>query len=832
MTRPATDADLLARLERLAGLAPDRREAELAAIERQTPELAHALRQMLAHAPAAEQWLERLEASIGRGLAAELDSAWAPGRRVGPYRLEHLLRTGGMGAVFLARKADGELKRPVALKLVPPGLINAQALARFRTERDLLASLSHPHIAQLLDAGIDEAGQPWIAMEYIEGHDLLAWCRQQAPTIEQRVRLFQDLVSAVRFAHRNLVVHGDLKPANVRVDASGRLRLLDFGIARLLDELARESGNGEDSRAFTPAYAAPEVLAGGRASVASDIFALGVILDEISALPVTQTSRAPRRELESIIARATRDDPAERYENARQLGEELGRWLALQPVEAHGGGGLYRFGKRVRRHPWASAGVALAVAAVVAFGLHARFQAQRIAEQRDSARQLAAFMEQVFLGVDPENARDGALSARTLLDRGLAGLTTGSATTAPAREVRSRFASIMGRTYQRLGDYATARALLEQARDLGALVHDERIEVELELADNHFLSGRFEQAEAAYREQLDDNLHHTLRARALAGLARTLSQAGRPGEAVELLDQSIELTRADPAVEPWRLAQRLNDAGSARFRLGEYNRAIELLDEALLIRRQLDAVDPGRRAGPATATLLNNLGLMHYLSGDPAHAEPALREALAVRRDVLAPDHPDLAQTLTNLGLMLKDYGDRNEAVPLLREALAVRESALEPDHYRIAQARSNLAIALRDAGNFGEAEPLFRASLRQLVAQLGPDHPQVAVAHTELGALLLETGRIKAAETEYRRSLQIRRDALPAGHPHLAWSLIGLGRTLLEQDRIDAARPLFSEAAEIRRSNYPEDNILRREAEDLLSRTGAERSTTESGTD
>jgi len=817
VTRPGADAGMLAQLEHLAGLAPAQRDAELAVIERQSPEIARALCRMLAQVSAAERWFEEIGTSIGRGLAAELDSAWAPGRRVGPYRLERLLGSGGMGAVFLARKADGELKRPVALKLVPPGLVNAQALARFRTERDLLASLSHPHIAQLLDAGIDEAGQPWIAMEYIQGHDLLTWCRQQAPAIEQRVGLFQDLVAAVRFAHRNLVVHGDLKPANVRVDQTGRLRLLDFGIARLLDELAREAGRDDGGQAFTPGYAAPEVLAGGRTNVASDIYALGVILGEINALPGRQTSRAPRRELELIVARASDDDPAERYESAGQLAGELASWLALEPVAARGGGALYRFGKHLRRHPWASSGVAMALAAVVVFGLYSRIQAERFAAQRDSAEQLAAFMEQVFLGVDPENARDVDLSARTLLDRGLAGLEAGWDSSAPASGVRARFASIMGRTYQRLGDYATAERLLGEALEASVLAPGARAEVLLELADNHYLAGRFDQAEAAYRTQLEQVGTDADRARALAGLARTLSHDGRPAEAVALLDESIDLTRIDPAVEPWRLAQRLNDAGSARFRLGQYQSAVMLLDEALEVRRGLDAADPGQTASPATATLLNNLGLMHYLAGHPRRAEPLLREALTIRRALLGSDHPDLAQTLTNLGLLLKDYGDPVEATGLLREALAVRRSALAPDHFRIAQAMLNLAIALRATGGHAEAETLFIDALAGLRERLGAEHPQLAVAHTELGELYRITGRHRQAEAAFRRSLAIRRNALNAGHPHLAWSLLGLGQTLLALERPHEALDLLREAVEIRQRVLPPDNPLRRTAEQSL---------------
>lgn len=817
MKRPPLDGRLLASLERLAGLPARERELELERIEIESPQVGQRLRYMLAHGERAEAWFEGLETAIGRSLAAELDSAWAPGRVVGPYRLDRLLGTGGMAAVFLARKADGELKRPVALKLVPQGLIDEAALARLRRERDLLASLSHPNIAQLLDAGIAENGQPWFAMEYIEGHDLLAWCEARAPTLEQRVRIFASLVDAVRFAHRNLVVHGDLKPANVLVDAAGRLRLLDFGIARLLDELAAKTDVPESPSAFTRGYAAPELLEGARATVASDLYALGVMLRELIALPGPRSARRATRELEMIAARAMRPDPAQRYESARQLGEELHRWLALEPIEARDGGVMYRFGKRLRRHPLTSVGIALAAVALVGFGLYSRLQAERFAEQRDSARQLAEFMEQVLLGTDPEIARDGDLSARALLDRGLEGLGPELAVGAPGAAVRARFASIMGRTYQRLGDYPTARRLLEEALASEALDPTQRVEVMLELADNHHLAGRFDAAEAVFREQMDAAASHPVRARALAGLARTLSQTGRPDEAVALLDRSIALTRAEPSTAAWRLAQRLNDAASARFRLGQYEQATAMLEEALAIRRMLDRDPAGHAGSPATATLLNNLGLMHYLNGSPGRARPALTEALGLRRALLAQDHPDLAQTLTNLGLLEKDYGDVGAAVRMLREALEVRRAALEPDHYRIGQAQLNLAIALRASGEPAAAENLFQQSLERLTQHLGADHPQVAVAHTEMGTLWLDTGQAGRAETAFRRSLDIRRTTLPQAHPHLAWSLVGLGMALTGLERHDEALPLLREAVAIRRAVLPENDPLRVQAENAL---------------
>src|SRR6056297_1680995 len=301
---------LIAAYERVADLTPEARERELETMRQNQPALAGRLERMLAREAEATSWLERLEQTLAGNLAAELDSAWAPGRVIGPYRLERLLATGGMGAVFLARKADGELKRPVALKLVPPGLVNDETRARFRQERDLLAALVHPNIAQLLDAGVTDAGQPWFAMEYIDGSRFLDWCRHGADGLDAGVRRFLDLVDAVQFAHRNLVVHGDIKPGNVMVDHDGRLRLLDFGIARLMSEMPDDGA----VRYYTARYAAPEVRDGQAPAVASDVFSLGVMLAELIDLPGSTSSSPPIAELRCIAERATRDAAADRYE--------------------------------------------------------------------------------------------------------------------------------------------------------------------------------------------------------------------------------------------------------------------------------------------------------------------------------------------------------------------------------------------------------------------------------------------------------------------------------------------------------------------------------------
>ncbi len=807
--------ELLEALERLQGLPDAERDAEIDRMAAREPERAARLRRLLARQSSAARFFDGLEESLGRGLAAELDAAWAPGRRVGPYRLERLLATGGMGAVFIARKADGELKRPVALKLMPPGLVVGEARERIRRERDLLAELAHPNIAPLLDAGVDEDGQPWIAMEYIEGEHFDDWCRTHGADRGGCVDRLRELAEAVAFAHRNLVVHGDLKPGNVVVDGEGRVRLLDFGVARMLDGSEPESG----ARFLTEAYAAPELLDGRRPRPASDIFALGRMLERL--IEWTGHGRdLATRELRLIAARATAQAPDHRYDSAGAFAEDLRRWLAKEPVAAGDGGLGYRTVKRIQRHPWATVGICAVVVLVVGFGVVSRFQAERFERERDSARQLANFLEQVFVSADPDRSPGQVLTAHELLERGRSGM----ADERLDPSVRARFLSILGRTYQRLGDYETARELLDEALAGTATAADRSLDLRIERAETDRLSGEFVRAEAGYRELLDrvPPEDHDRRARVLSGLGRTVAQSGRPGEAIPWLEEGLTLTRALDDADAEVLADRLNDLGSALFRLGRFAEAIARLEEAIPLRRRADPEAGFTDGSPRTATLVSNLALMYYLQGRPAQAEPLFRDALTMRRTLLPPDHPDLAQTLSNLGLMLKDYGEIEEAVELLSEALQVRRAGLEPGHYRIAQAMLNLGIAQRESGDLVAAGRLLDQSRARLIEALGPDHPQVAVAHNEVGRLRLDQGDALAAETAHRQALGIQRAQLAAGHPHLAWSLLGLGRALTTSGQLSKARPALVEAVEIRRASLPEGDPLRTEAESALAELDA----------
>ena len=393
-------------------------------------------------------------------------TAWAEGSRIGPYRLVRHLGEGGMAEVWMAQRDDGAFQRTVAIKLLfrHAGSTQRDSFAqRFARERDILASLDHPHIAGLHDAGVTPAGQPWLALEYVEGQTLTRWCDTQRLSVDARVRLFRQVLLAVQHAHANLVIHRDLKPGNILVTMQGEVRLLDFGIAKLMEadggalaetELTRMAG-----RPMTPNYAAPEQLLGQPLTTACDVYALGVVLYELlcgerpyelklaSAAQLEQSilevePRGPSRralteavveargttsvalrktlssDLDAIVLRALAKQPSERYGSVEAFRADLDHWLAGEPVEARAPSAAYRVSKFVGRHRWAvalSAGAVLSLIGVtvmaVVMGLQAREDSARAGAARD-------FMLNIFARANQEKSRGADITARDLLETG------------------------------------------------------------------------------------------------------------------------------------------------------------------------------------------------------------------------------------------------------------------------------------------------------------------------------------------------------------------------------------------------------------------------------
>lgn len=872
MTNAEQWSRVRALFDELIGLDEARLNARLRELKAEQPDIAAELTELLASHAGAHQWFGEMAADLGRQRAAEIDASWAQNRTIGPYALNGLLGTGGMGSVFRAQRADGELDREVALKVVPAGLDSPQAIQRFASERDILASLSHPNIAQLLDAGVSEDGKPWFAMEFVSGQPITNWCDARQLSLRQRVELFLQLANAVQFAHRNLIVHRDLKPSNVLVTGDGQVKLLDFGIAKMLDEDAAATATA--SRLLTPAYAAPEQLQGQRLSTATDVWALGVILHElltglrprnsgISGTTDTTETMAPSRlvsalnsgrldtdeadgerlaavrgskpdglsrslkgDLDVIVLKSLSQEPERRYPSAGQMADDLRRYVAGQPISARPDSLGYRLAKLVRRHPWSSAAAILAIVATLVFALYAREQARILAQERDRAQRVAEFLTEVFSVSDPERAQGESITARELLARGVSRAEK-DLVNQPA--LAADFLATLGRTHRNLGDYSTANSLFERVLDLHQNQLDSAPEeiarASIDLAQTQRLIGNYQAAEdlltdvIARVEPGADGDDAQLHAEALSRLGRVLGVRGKNEQSFEMLKRSLAITRRLPQLSDLTLATRLNDMASASFRAGRFSEAQSMLSESLNLHRRMDRRDQITIGRPETATALNNLGLAHYLQGHHEQAEPLFREALSMRQSILATNHPEVAQTQTNLGLLLRDLGRFEEAEAALGSALEIRRHSLDQHHPLVAQALNNLAMVKESQGQFEQSEDLFRQSLSGLVEHFGAEHPSVASAQTNLGRMLLSADRPDEALPLFSRSLQIRKQALPPNHPYLAWSLVGLARTHLDLGNADSALPLAREALEIRIVALPKDDPLVGEARLALGR-------------
>ncbi|HSS52911.1 MAG TPA: serine/threonine-protein kinase, partial [Thermoanaerobaculia bacterium] len=421
------------------------------------------------------------------GRFAELEGL-AEGQRVGPYQVVREIGRGGMGAVYLAVRADEEFDQRVALKLVGTGSA-AEIVRRFRAERQILAHLDHPNIAKLLDGGTAEDGRPYFVMEYVEGRPIDEVAGSLP--LRERLALFREVCAAVHFAHQNLVVHRDLKPANVLVTADGVPKLLDFGIAKLLDPGRTDPALSElGLRPMTLQYASPEQVGGTPVTTASDVYALGVLFHVLltgrSPYPVAANDRkaleraitqgetvrpsqaVERREdarrlagdLDTIVLRAMDLKPERRYASAEQLAADVQRYLDGLPVLARKDTAGYRLGKFVRRHKLGVAAAAAVLLLILGFSVTVTLLLRKAQGERDRAEAVSDFLSDLFERADPSQSRGEAIIAREVLDRGRQKI-AGELQKAP--EMRAALMQTMGRVYRSLGVYDQARPLLEES---------------------------------------------------------------------------------------------------------------------------------------------------------------------------------------------------------------------------------------------------------------------------------------------------------------------------------------------------------------------------------
>ena len=705
--------------------------------------------------------------------------------RVGPYRVVREAGHGGMGVVYLAERDDDQYRRRVALKLMRWGAwvsADDHLARRFLEERQILASLEHPGIARMLDGGVTADGLPWFAMEYVDGTPIDRYCDEHGLTLNERLALFCDVCDAVAFAHRNLVVHRDLKPSNLLVTEQRAVKLLDFGIAKLLTHTDVDDALSTRTalRALTPEYASPEQIRGDRVSTASDVYSLGVVLYELLAgrRPYALDRRSPsdieqavladhieppstvaaserfrralRGDLDAIVLTAMRKEPERRYASADQLAADLRRYLVGLPVTARRDGHAYRAGKFIRRHRIGVAATALAAVVLVVFSVvtavqsaRLRAQSQRIVLERDRAQQVSNFLVSLFRSSDPFAGTGPGTTVREVLDSGAARV---DRELSDQPELRAELLRAMGLSYMSLGLTSDARRLLERAVSIPhqGIVDGEPHEVSVRQSLAQVLQelGEYPAAESLYRDVLAWRRRtlppgHRLIARTVTTLATVVAAQGRFVEAEGLVREALAIDRALRPEDPRSVSQSLNNLGNILLRERRYVAAESVHREAYALRHALVGDDH-----PETANSLVNIASALGGQGRLEAADSLFRRALAVKRARLGPGHVDVATDEAGYARLLTLKGDAHEAEALYRHAIGIHRASRPDGHPRTAVAMLGLGELLLARGDARSAEPYLRDAVRSFRAALPPTHPEVARANRLLADCLVRLGR------------------------------------------------------------------------------------------
>ena len=699
---------------------------------------------------------------------------------VGPYRVLREVGRGGMGSVYEAFRADDDFRKRVALKTVAPGRAHPGIVPRFRRERRILARLEHRNIAALYDGGVTSTGVPWFAMEFVEGEPIDEYCRSHNLPLRARLQLLRQACGAVHVAHQNLVVHRDLKPGNILVTADGTVKLLDFGIAKLLAAEENSEDNqqdltGVDAGPFTLAFASPEQLRNDAVTTASDVYALGVVLfgavtgrhpfrdadTSQSELRRRIETMAPPAsgfgpDLDAVIASAMHKDPARRYASAEQLAEDLRRLDAGLPVHARADSLQYRVQKFARRNPVAVAASTLAVLALITAVVVSTRSAGVAAAERDRARTEAAkatrvtlFVQDMLRSADPTSANpnvkvvDALAAAAVRADSALAG----------EPEVLASVQSAIGLSYMGLGRYDDAEALFRNA-----------------------LALRRARGPVAAAETAASVRH----------LATVRARRGHNVPAESLFREALAASRSVTPPDSAGIAETLYALSDVVQYRGDLKAAEALLNEALAIQTSLS----GATSEPVAATL-NSIAIVQGQQGHWAQAESLSRQALSIMRTRRGADHPDVASLLNSLAFAVQSQGRSQAAESLYREAMRIRERSLGPDHPETAWTYMNLGWMLHDTGHFPEA--IVEASkVLALRAKLGDDHPTIGSTLILYGQSQLAVGRVREGEASIRDALRIRERTLPAGHWLIAASRSALGEAVALGGRYAEAEGLL----------------------------------------
>jgi serine/threonine protein kinase/tetratricopeptide (TPR) repeat protein len=768
--------------------------------------------------------LDRTVGHIAEQLFATSASSVLPDKQFGPYHVIRVLGEGGMGVVYLAERKD--LSSLVAIKVLRDAWLSPARRERFASEQRTLARLNHPSIARLYDADTLADGTPFFIMEYVEGVPLTEYCRGRQSSMDERLQLFRAVCEAVQFAHGQAVIHRDLKPSNILVKDDGAIRLLDFGIAKQLENLdAPVDQTMTGLRFMTPAYAAPEQIRGDRIGIHVDVYSLGVILFELLAnrLPFDLSNLTPVeaatiiaehepgkpsattkvadedafrpsasqtawRDLDVLCSTAMHKDPQRRYRSVEALIRDIDHYVKGEPLEAQPDSLRYKMMKFARRNlrPLALAAIVLAVVVGLVIFFTLRLALARDAALAEAARtqRIQRFMMNLFQGGDETVGPSDSLRVVTLLERGVEEAKT--LNTDP--KVQAELYLNLGRIYQQLGKIGEAdsllRSALEQRRTLfgqnSPEVAETMVALSLLLADQAKLQEAEQfaiQALVMSKQVLPPN--HPVVARATFALGKIQEGRGAYTQAIQTLDEAARLRSSSGDTASADLAASLSELANAHFYAGHYDTSDALNRRVLDMQRQLY----GDRH-PLVADTLINLGAIQFQSGHYAEGERFNRQALDIVQSWYGTDHPETADTMTILAQSLTYQNRFDESAVLLRQSLAILERVYGPVHPRVAFALNELGqVAIRQ-GKLGDAESDFSREVTIYRTVYHDKHYLISIALSNLAGVYAERKQYQQAEKLFGEALERYSQTVPPNHLNVGIGHARLGDVLLEDHR------------------------------------------------
>lgn len=760
-----------------------------------------------------------LEIESESRIFAEDDTGPHPliGQHIGPYLIEEELGIGGMGIVFSGKRDDKEFEQKVAIKILKQGLSSEYLLKRFQNERQTLANLQHPNIAKLFDGGKTSEGLPYLIMEYIDGTPITEYCNENNLSVDQRLKLFTTVCQAVQYAHQNLVIHRDIKPGNILVNKDGRPKLLDFGVAKLLDEDLESTHDGLTKTGMwhlTPEYASPEQIKGQGITTASDVYSLGVLLYQLlsgsapykiyNASPlaiskildegkITKPSEIAQRntsesnddldiqlsknykvlkgDLDNIVLKAMHKDPDQRYSSVSEFADDIERYLKGLPVIARPDTISYRFSKLVQRHKIGAVLFVLFNIIILTSIGAIIYQGRIAAEERDKAEienqkyeKVNDFLKGLLSSVDPsEIGRD--VKVYDILDKAAEDVDN---ELKDQPEVEASIRSTLGNTYVNLGEYDKGKPFLDSAYNINlklyGLKSKETAESIHDLANYYDWIGEYKMADSLY------------------------------GKSIEIFREVLE--------KPTKIfGDALNNHAIVKMNFYQNDEAEKLYLEAIEVSKKVEGEKTRN-----LAVMMNNLAISYMDVGKLDESELYYKKSLAIILEILGGNRPEAGSSYNNIARLYMIKKQFDSAEVYLKKSYELKYNLKGKDHPDVGLALNNFGVLEFHRKNYEESENYFLDAVKQYRKTYAEDHPLIATSYNWLGRIYTNTEEYGLAEKYLRKSLAIRVEKMPEDNWEIYSTEGELGISLVKLNKLNEAEKLLTKSYEYYIENLPDD--------------------------